>query len=67
MKLSDEQKKIAKAFAIFPICYIPTIIIYYTVKGDVVWADILLRSIAVIVMSVMIALFLIFASKTSEK
>lgn len=67
MMLSDEQKKIAKAFAIFPICYIPTIVIYYTVKGDVVWADILLRSIAVIVVSVMIALFFIFVSKISEK
>ena len=67
MKLSDDQKKIAKAFAIYPICYIATIILYHVIKRNADWVDILMQSIIVIVVSIILTLFFIFGSKTPEK
>ena len=67
MKLSDDQKRIGKALAIYPICYIATIVIYHTIKGNADWEDIVLHSIAAIVVSVLLALFFICGSKTPEK
>ena len=47
MKLSNDQKKIAKALAFFPIVNIVTLVIYHLIKGDIDWAEILLSSITV--------------------
>lgn len=67
MKLSNDQKKILRAFMIYPICYIPVTILYHMVKGNIDWSDILWQSLSVIVVSMIVAIFLIIGSKTPEK
>ena len=41
MKLSKDQKKMAKYFAISPFIYIAYTVVYHLIKGDVNWMDIL--------------------------
>ena len=67
MKLSDDQKKIAKGLAIYPIATFVTLVVYHLIKGNADWADILLQSITAMVVSILLAILFIFGSKTPEK
>ena len=67
MKLSNDQKKIAKSLALYPIIYIATTIIYHAIKGDVDWTEICLVSVAVIVTSIVIGILFILGSSIPKK
>lgn len=67
MKLSNDQKKIAKALAFFPIVNIVTLVIYHLIKGDIDWAEILLSSITSIVVAILFILLLVLGSKSPNK
>ena len=67
MKLSDDQKKIAKSIPIFPICYIAYTIIYHLIKGNADWTDILWLSVGVIVVAIVVGIFYILGSSIPKK
>ena len=67
MNLSEDQKRIAKSAAMLSTCYIIVTVLYHVIRGNAEWLDILWQSVAVIVVSILIALFFVIGSKTPEK
>lgn len=67
MKLSDVQKRITKALTIYPIAYTVSLVFFRLIKGNVDWTEILLSSIASILVSIFLIFLFIFGSKTPEK
>lgn len=67
MKLSKDQKKMAKYFAISPFIYIAYTVVYHLIKGDVNWMDILWMLLVFIAVNVLLCVFYLLGSKTPEK
>ena len=67
MKLSDDQKKIVKALAFYPIIYIAITIIYHVIKSDVDWTEIFWNSVLVIVTTIIMVVFFTLGSSIPKK
>lgn len=67
MKLSNDQKKIAKSIAILPICYIAYTIVFHLIKGDIDWMETLWLSLGLIVTAIVIGIFYILGSSIPKK
>ena len=67
MKLSNDQKKIIRALAIYLVCCPSVTILYQLIKGNIVWMDILLQTIMITVISILLTIFFVIGSKTPEK
>lgn len=67
MKLSNDQKKLAKTFIPYTVAFIVGTIIFHLIKGDIDWKEILLLSVVVAIVNALVTVFYVIGANIPKK
>lgn len=67
MKLSNDQRNVIKAMALYALVSIIVFPVYHLIKGNFCWADTLFYGAGILIVEALVGLFFVLGLKSPEK